>query len=263
MSERESKTSKWTVYGNNDSQFVVGGHSHVASILEATLNSEVQLGNDSRISVCYLTDWNTGLPGGQEYWQLVANSGRGKHIVIFWEGNQHNAHFMFQSEPKFTISGATDLPEDQDAVPIPRSMVRDFFRPSFEELTRIVPTMSGAASITLMSGPAPKPSSHIKASIKKETYFTDLATTLKMDLDAVVVTSDSLRLKLWEVLAELLASYAKTLGVNFLIAPAESRDIFGMLLPDYWAPDVTHANSKYGQLVIQEIVNMKGGVLHE
>ena len=253
MAKLESKSGKWALYGDTDAQILVCGHSHAASILEATKLTEIQAGRAAEIAVCYSADWVAGPPGDKEYWDFVVELGRGKHVVIVWNGNQHNANFMFQTEPKFTMLGDTGNIYDKEAVPIPRAMIKDFFKPSFEELTEIIPSLFNAASITLMNGPAPKPLSHIQTCILQEKYFTDIAKSLGVDVDDLVITSDSLRLELWNVLAGLLADSAKALEANFLSAPAASRDAFGMLSPEYWAPDVTHANSKYGMLLIEEL----------
>lgn len=258
----ESKSGKWALYGDTNAQIVVCGHSHAASILEATINPEMQAGSVPAIAVCYAADLSgmTGPPDGQEYWDFVVNSSRGKHVVIVWNGNQHNAHFMFQTEPKFTMLGVPDSDNGPQTIPIPRAMMKEFFRPSFEELREIIPLLSDATTITLLNGPAPKPLSHIQKCILQEKYFADLTKSLGLDVDDFVITSDSLRLELWNVLVELLASYAKTLGTNFISAPAVSRDARGLLLPEYWIPDVTHANSKYGVLLIEEIRKLIGNV---
>jgi hypothetical protein len=256
----KSKSGKWVLYGNADAEILVCGHSHAASILEASTLPESQTRSVPAISVCYSADWVAGPPGDKEYWDFVAELSPGKHVVIVWNGNQHNANFMFQTEPKFTMLGATDISSDQEAVPISRTMIKNFFKPSFEELNEIVPTISNAVSITLMNGPAPKPLTHIQSCILQDKYFTDIAESLGVDIGDLVITSDSLRLELWNVLAELLANSAKNLKANFLGAPAVSRDALGMLLPEYWASDVTHANSKYGFLLIEELQNLTGRV---
>jgi hypothetical protein len=212
------------------------------------------------ISVCYSADWAAGPPGDKEYWDFVAELSAGKHVVIVWNGNQHNANFMFQTQPSFTMLDAIDNNSYEEAVPIPRAMIKDFFKPSFEELSEIIPSLSNSASITLMNGPAPKPVTHIKSCILQERYFTDIAESLGVDIGDLVITSDSLRLELWNVLAELLADSAQKLGANILGAPALSRDASGLLLPEYWASDVTHANSKYGLLLIEELQKLSGKV---
>jgi hypothetical protein len=251
----------WALYGDKDAQIVVCGQSHVVSVLEATLNPKIPAIGESKISVCYSTNWTSGpLPGGPEYWELVAESGRGKHVVIFWNGNQHNADFMFQTEPNFTLAFIAEANSDHGAVPIPHAMMREFFRPSFEELIKILPTLSGASSVTLANGPAPKTLSHIRASINQEKYFTDLAESLQVNLSDLVVTSDALRLELWKILGEMLAACAVKMGTRFINAPVDSRDEFGMLLPEYWTSDVTHANSSYGHLLLREISKLNGMV---
>ena len=260
MAKVKSKSGKWALYGDANAQIVVCGHSHAASILEASNHLELAAKKKSAISVCYSSNWAAGPPGDQEYWDFVVESSHGKHIVIVWNGNQHNANFMFQTQPSFTILGGNENSTDQEAVPIPRAMIKDFFKPSFEELSEIVPSISNAASITLMNGPAPKPLTHIQNCISQEKYFTDIAESLGADMSDLVITSDSLRLELWNVLAELLAKSAKNLNASFLSAPPASRDAFGMLLPEYWASDVTHANSKYGLLLIEELVKLTGKV---
>jgi len=216
--------------------------------------------NESEIAVCYSDDWTAGPPGDQEYWDFVVELSLGKHVVIVWNGNQHNANFMFQTEPKFTMLGVTENNYDYEEVPIPRAMIKDFFKPSFAELAEIIPSLSNAASITLMNGPAPKPLTHIQDCILQEKYFTDVAKSLGVEVDDLDITSDSLRLELWNILVGLLATSAKTLGANFLSAPAASRDDLGLLSPEYWASDVTHANSKYGVLLIEELLKLKGKV---
>ena len=260
MAKLESKSGKWALYGDVNAQILVCGHSHAASILEATSLPEMQAGIEPKIAVCYSTDWSAGPPGDKEYWDFVVELSRGKHVVIIWNGNQHNANFMFQTEPKFTMLGVTEKSYGREPVPIPRAMIKDFFKPTFEELKEIIPTLANAASITLMNGPSPKPLSHIQNCILQERYFTDIAKSLGVDVSDLVITSDSLRLELWNVLAELLNNYANTLGTGFLSTPEISRDAFGMLSSEYWAPDVTHANSKYGVLLVEELRKLSGKV---
>ena len=260
MAQLKSKSGKWALYGDADAQIVVCGHSHTVSILEATMLPGLHARTAADIAVCYTADWTSGPPGSNDYWDFVAEVSAEKHLVVVWNGNQHNANFMFQTQPKFTFLGVTSDQHDQDAVPIPLTMIKDFFKPSFEELTVIIPSLSNAASISLLNGPAPKKFSHINNAILQEKYFTDLAASLGVDVNDLVITSDSLRLELWKVLSGLLENYANTLGVNFINAPSVSLDDFGMLLPQYWTPDVTHANSKYGILLIEELGKLIGNV---
>jgi hypothetical protein len=150
--------------------------------------------------------------------------------------------------------GVADQSYDQESIPIPRAMIKSFFEPSFDELTRIIPSMPNAASITLMNGPAPKPSSHIQKCIMNEKYFTEIADSLGVVVDDLVISSDSLRLELWKLISEMLESYAHSMDLRFLSTPRDSLDASGLLLEKYWVADTTHANEAYGLMQMERIL---------
>jgi hypothetical protein len=258
VAKLKSKSGKWALYGDAEAQIVVCGHSHAGSVLFAKLNGYEDASSQSDISIFYTSDLSQGAPGDKEYWNFVADLSQGKHVVIAWNGNQHNVSFMFQTEPKFTMLGLTDDSYDHEAVPIPRAMIKNFFKPSFEELTEIIPSLSNAKSITLMNGPAPKPSSHIQKCIMQETYFADIAKSIGVVVDDLVVASDSLRLELWKLTSEMLESYAHSMGVSFLNSPIDSLDKSGLLMEKYWVADTTHANESYGLLQMERIIKSVG-----
>ena len=59
----KSKSGKWVLYGNADAEILVCGHSHAASILEASTLPELQTRSVPAISVCYSADWVAGKGG--------------------------------------------------------------------------------------------------------------------------------------------------------------------------------------------------------
>jgi hypothetical protein len=251
----KSKSGKWALYGDANAQIVVCGHSHAASILEATTLSKAQSKIEPAIAVCYSTDWTVGPPGDKEYWNFVSDLSEGKHVVIVWNGNQHIANFLFQTDPPFTLMGAQEELSEKKFLPIPRTMVKQFFETFFLELDEIVPLMANAKSITLMSGPAPKPSTYIKPRIKDEPFLVNLAKSLQVDLDSIEITSDRIRLELWKLMSEMLEARAKRLEAKFLSAPDKAVDSCGMLLEKYSGQDVSHANAEYGALLMEKILN--------
>ena len=257
MSKLESKSGKWTFYGDANAQIMVCGHSHSASILQANLQPDSSSMNYPKVSVCYTSNWIDGPPGDEEYWEFAAKMGSGKHVVIVWNGNQHSENFIFQTRPIFTLIGVCDENDDAEEVvaPLPISLIKAYFEritPSFDDLSRIIPLMSDALSITLLGGPAPMPRSHIKNVIGKDKFYSAIANELGFEVDSLCLTSDSLRLRLWNIATEMLKVRAAEFGVSFLGAPKVSRDNAGMLSQEYWG-DVTHANSAYGRLLIQEL----------
>jgi hypothetical protein len=257
MTSIKSISGKWALYGSLDSEIVVCGHSHAAAILFAQLNPASGTPR-LEVSVCYSSDLKQGPPADQEYWDFVSGIVQDKKLSIVWNENQHNANFLFQTNPQFTLSGVTE--SEQNLMPIPKAMMREFFKPFFEELSSIVPMMDSARSVTLVSGPAPKPLIHIKTRFKDEPFFTAIAASLNIDIDSLKLTSDSLRLELWKLVSEMLASYAHSLDAYFLDVPIESLDSSGMLLEKYWAPDTTHANEAYGSLLMEKIIQASRNV---
>ena len=251
----KSKSGKWALYGEVKAQIIVCGHSHAASILEATTLFKAQSKIEPEFAVCYAADWTEGPPGDKEYWNFVADLSEGKHVVIVWNGNQHIANFLFQTDPPFTLMGAQEELAEKEFLPIPRTMVKQFFEMFFLELDEIVPLMANAKSITLMSGPAPKPSTYIKHRIKDEPFLVNLAKSLQVDLDSLEITSDRIRLELWKLMSDMLETRAKRLEARFLSAPDEAVDSCGMLLEKYSGQDVSHANAEYGALLMEKILD--------
>jgi hypothetical protein len=255
VTELQSKSGKWSLYGDTLAQIVVCGHSHAASILEAATLPIVKSKSETAIAVCYSTDWTTGPPGDKEYWEFVTKLSREKNIVIVWNGNQHIANFLFQTNPPFEFIDAQDELSEEKFQPIPRTMIKEFFETYFLELDEVVPLMANANSITLMSGPAPKPLAYIKTRIKDEPFFAEVANSLQVDLDSLAISSDLIRLELWKLVSEMLETRAKYLGVGFLPPPDEAVDSHGMLLEKYSGLDVSHANAEYGALLIEKILD--------
>jgi hypothetical protein len=253
MNKVVSKCGKWAIYGDSDSSILVCGNSHAVAMMNGLLLPEMKDNSQSNVQVCYYSHWTSGTPRGEDYWSFVAECSRDKHVAVAWNGNQHNEHFMFQTEPKFTILGVSEDISLKDTIPVSLSMVKEFFKTSFDGLAEVVAQMNHAKSVTLLSGPAPKPLSQLKTSILNEKYFADIVSSTTIDTSEINITSDSLRFVLWSVLAGMLEEYSHELGVNFLSAPARSIDKDGMLLSGYWESDATHANSKYGLLLFEEL----------
>ena len=247
-----SASGKWALYGSCDSSILVAGHSHAAALLEAKLSNQASL-DLARIGICYSKELSSGPPGDNDYWNFVAEMSQGKDLAIVWNGNQHNANFLFQTMPPFTISAISSLTLAEGEVPITNSMMRAFFEPSFDELREIIPMMSSAESVYLVTGPAPKPLIHIKERITQEKFFTDIADSLGVRAQDLEITSDSLRVELWKILSEMLTEIAVELNVGFINSPEDSLDSNGLLREIFWTPDVTHANAAYGELLARKI----------
>jgi len=73
------------------------------------------------------------------------------------------------------------------------------------------------------------------------------------------LTERNIRYKLWRLDAYITERHCADVGVRFVPPPPESRDGEGFLRPEYYADNATHANDRYGDLVIAQI----SGILAE
>lgn len=80
---------------------------------------------------------------------------------------------------------------------------------------------------------------------------------------SVGVTRPELRLKLWKLEVELLKELAEREGMEFVPAPSEALNEDGFLARKYYAQDATHANSRYGSLVAEQICQLHRRVRKE
>jgi hypothetical protein len=72
-------------------------------------------------------------------------------------------------------------------------------------------------------------------------------------------THPSLRLKCWQVQLECLAELCEELGIGLVRPPKEGVTATGFLAPRCYASDVTHANRRYGEFVLRQMLEIAGG----
>jgi hypothetical protein len=66
------------------------------------------------------------------------------------------------------------------------------------------------------------------------------------------------RYKIWRAYVTALSDLCRAEGITFLDAPAESQDADGFLRSEFWGNDPTHANPRYGELVLQQLAGLVG-----
>lgn len=72
-------------------------------------------------------------------------------------------------------------------------------------------------------------------------------------------TQPSLRLKCWQVQLECLAELCEELGIGLVQPPKPGVTAAGFLAPRCYANDVTHANRRYGEFVLRQMLEITGG----
>lgn len=67
-----------------------------------------------------------------------------------------------------------------------------------------------------------------------------------------------LRLKCWRIQLDSLSRLCKELGIGLVVPPGKCVTAEGYLARPYYAKDVTHANGKYGVMVLNQILKFAG-----
>jgi hypothetical protein len=182
----------------------------------------------------------------------------GKHLVLIWQGNHAQSKFnlVVQRQFDFVSSGLPGVPLTDDAWIVPESLVEAALDPSAGDLAfglgRIM--QGNPASVTVVGPPPPKrDEDFIRSQLVGDAGVVKGLAELGLDAATVGITAASVRLKAWELLTRLHAGAARRHGASFLHVPPASQDEDGYLLAEYWH-DVTHANRKYGPLLLDAII---------
>lgn len=74
-------------------------------------------------------------------------------------------------------------------------------------------------------------------------------------------SSDEIRVGVWQITQDLLKRTVLEHGCKFIPVPESAMDANGLLLEKYWAPDITHANKNFGELMLDQITS-ESGITH-
>ncbi|MEP9368118.1 hypothetical protein [Xanthobacter sp. VNH20] len=243
---------------NASREVIIAGHSHIFAMgAPNSYKGERQLQPVPQFENMFflMEEWRGNRT--PEYWAALAENARDRIIVISFNGNQHNASFLFRSGPAFDFWDADDrgnlLP---GADVIPRLMVREFFKPSLAGLDSVVAeAMDGGAAKVIVLGTPPCKGDldFIRKIVLGSEYFRRAAEKIGCDVETVAITDTSVRVKLWGVLQEMMADIAEKRGATFVPVPSAVLDGTRCLKSEFWANDVTHTNAAYGNLILKHL----------
>jgi hypothetical protein len=245
----------------SDVRTVICGQSHNTAVWRALVTP----GDDGRPTRAMEIAVEAGLASlprprtWPDYDRAVASLGRDRHVVLIWGGSQANADFLMMPGRPFDVVprgyGAGDiLPAAQV---VPESMMRAHFEPSTTRLAAILEALgrpTGQKRIVLGIQPPLADETQIRLHLaKRKGYFFDKSQGLGVDPITVPLAPASLRRKLWFILMELYREQAERYGALFLPSPASAADSGGFLRPELSGEDGTHANVRYGRLLIEHL----------
>jgi hypothetical protein len=258
MSESITDANSAAVLGllRSAHKIILAGHSHIVA-LTGRLKSETlelrPIPGFERI-VFYCGPW----PRDPDYWLTLRWALPSATIVIFWCGNEHNAHFLLRPEPLFDfVASATPEEAVDDAVQLlPESLVRARLSAFHGELASYLTFLKSAtkARVALAGSPPPKgDEARLKQLLLKDWYYRNQAAELGVGVEEMQIAPAPLRRKLWHLAQELMAEAAERHGCSFVPAPAAAFDEEGYLKQELWAEDATHGNALYGRLMLEAL----------
>ena len=168
-------------------------------------------------------------------------------LVISLLGTGHNIFGLIEHDIPFYLS---DADQSEHTVPdkylIPINLMYDMFF-EFCRKNKRIPGLKKATKakvVHLMTPPPKGDNDYIKSKISR---YRDKV------LGVHDINSTTLRLKLWQLEMQALRDVCEDYGIDIAPPPEHAIDAAGFLRVDYYGGDATHANTKYGKLVLSQL----------
>ena len=240
-----------------DCDILIAGHSHIAALgvpLSADGEGVVVPIPDAPAGICgFSGQWSGNRTGA--YWRALAAASEGRTVVLLWSGNEHNASFLLRDPVPFDL--VLDQPglaeTERGALVVPRGLIAASFESALRDLESSVGLLvaSGARRVIVLETPPPKRDlDSLRGVVLQSEFWRERCAALGQSPDLPDFSPARLRLKLWSVLMDTVRALAIAAGGETLRLPGDVLDADGFLLPQYWAPDLTHANAAYGRRVV-------------
>jgi len=166
-------------------------------------------------------------------------------------GNQHAIFSTIQHPVPFDFFYGENSIADDDrgAQLIPERVIRTHLTAGIygrDGLTLRALRKATSAQLYHILPPPPKnDSNHILNN--HETYFSNA------EIGSHGVSSPALRLKTWQMQTEILSSLCNEIDIKIITVPARAYTDDRFLKAEYYANDATHANRRYGDLILRQI----------
>jgi hypothetical protein len=228
-------------------RILVIGNSHSQMLLQALREREAQLVSLAPIEyrIAWLQTEKYGDTSLEDAENEVSSLRKDDLLVMARLGAQHNKMSLFCHKAPYRLydEQVDEVFGPEDAEIIPQSAIEDTLKGMVEKDKVVSKLKSKAICQTLHFPPPPpkemgdKEGTMVKAA-ESESVFMRFEHPMK-------------RLCIWRLEQSVTNRYLMKLGVRTCNVPDVAVDKKGFLLPEYSAPDLTHANSKYGHMLLR------------
>ena len=235
----------WSIEGSAQPKVVAAGHSHILAMLGG-LHSSSEL---QQLPLAIQYSLNTAIwPNiDDKYWEQLQKLPSVETVVICWNGNQHNAQFLLESDPVISVHQDFDKSEESSNVVVPMSMFDELWMPDFQILERAIRIVSSTKKIVLTGTPPPKTEKDIRNNLANDEFFISLLSRAGIKIEDAPITSDVFRFTLWKRIQLNLERISRAAGITFVPAPSQVFENGITLKSEYSATDASHANHLYGE----------------
>lgn len=232
---------------------IVIGQSHSAAIAQALEGdcTQVQTISVHRLAGKNLPDERDGI-SIEEAISIASSAPSDGALFLAMLGTSHNFLGMLQSGSHFDFQLDPDDQPHREAVTwIPQRALSMAFESNRGQAATIEKIRAASAvPVFLLSSPPPKQSNdYILERFMRQSSRLYYGKSLQ---EFGIERAES-RLKLWSLEARLSAKWAEARSIEFVPAPLKCFNADGFLARKYYSDDATHANLRYGELVVEQI----------
>ncbi|QUT04359.1 hypothetical protein KFK14_14940 [Sphingobium phenoxybenzoativorans] len=230
-------------------KIVCFGNSHTMALSQAVSLREY---NKSILEIYWLKNKSKESERGDiteiEAIDIISNLGVNDIITISIIGTYHNIVGLLKHDTPFDflLKDGDDIYASDDIAVIPYNAIRDEFdliinsNQSIEKLIK-----AGSCPTYLLATPPPKEDNSFMAKCTKKYRG--------RPLNEALINDAHIRLRLWTLEMQRIEIWCQKIGAKWLFPPQQAITNNGYLKPEYYADDITHANARYGELVLQQI----------
>ena len=243
--------------GSKRPSIVLGGHSHAISMLDSVDHAPAQ---ELRAAVLAPRQRSNQFLSDPDYVEAFAQSTKGKVAVVVWDGNQHIASFLIDSDPPFQVfqKGVVDAAHNPGRIWVSEEMLRARWRGdaawTTDALEKLLHRLVASSDrVVLLGTPPPKSERLIRVALGGDVYFSALLEKDSRRPADVPITPGPVRVALWRVIQSVYREAADDAGALFVPVPASVMDEDGFLLEIL--ADTSHTNSDYGAAMWHHLAN--------
>jgi hypothetical protein len=216
-------------------KYLIIGMSHTACISRALANRP----DIDNVAVVNLRD--NEMEDEDFEWPLQPDV-----VCLSIAGNHHNTVALFERPLPFTIGGVVF--DDRRRVSIPTQVMKDSMDQRLEPTKEMTEKLHAAfpdAEFRHLCSPPPL----------SDTSRIQLRSAMFDATSKFGYAPNGLRMMAYNMQCDWYRDLAAKSGATFLPPPSEAITEDGMLAVEYSGRDPTHGNPKYGQLILDQILN--------